>query len=106
MLVEQGIGCRARNPGSTILFSGWGRIVSISSQMGMISSPGKTPYSATKAGLIGFTKVVYQSGKFITLNACEYGQEMPQSQTTESIMTSPGKETKHRKQPAISYLAR
>jgi len=36
----------------------WGRIVSMSSQMGLISAPGKAVYSACKAGLIGFTKGV------------------------------------------------
>ncbi|KAL4220575.1 hypothetical protein ACF0H5_020973 [Mactra antiquata] len=35
---------------------GWGRIVNTSSQMGLISTPGKTPYSAAKAGLIGLAK--------------------------------------------------
>ena len=48
----------ARSPIIDATFvSGWGRIVSTSSQMGMISAPGKAPYSATKAGLIGLTKV-------------------------------------------------
>ena len=42
---------------SSTCVSDWGRIVCISSQMGFISQPGKVPYSATKAGLIGFTKV-------------------------------------------------
>lgn len=35
---------------------GWGRIVNTSSQMGLISTPGKAPYSAVKAALIGLTK--------------------------------------------------
>ena len=49
----------------------WGRIVSISSQMAMISSPGKSPYSATKAGLVGFTKgVAIESASYgVTCNA-------------------------------------
>lgn len=36
---------------------GWGRIVNTSSQMGLISTPGKAPYSAVKAALIGLAKV-------------------------------------------------
>jgi len=40
---------------------GWGRIVNTSSQMGLISTPGKTPYSAVKAALIGLTKVHQRS---------------------------------------------
>ena len=42
---------------NVLYLTGWGRIVNTSSQMGMISQVGKTPYSATKAGIIGFTKV-------------------------------------------------
>ncbi|XP_069104098.1 D-beta-hydroxybutyrate dehydrogenase-like [Argopecten irradians] len=41
---------------------GWGRIVNISSQMGIISGPGKAPYSAVKAGLIGLAKGVALEG--------------------------------------------
>jgi len=37
--------------------AGWGRIVNMSSQMAVISGPGKAPYSAAKAGLVGLTKV-------------------------------------------------
>ena len=36
---------------------GWGRIVNMSSQMGLVSTQGKAVYSAVKSGLIGFTKV-------------------------------------------------
>ena len=39
-------------------FVGWGRIVNMSSQMGVISAPGKAVYSAAKSGLIGLTKVL------------------------------------------------
>jgi NAD(P)-dependent dehydrogenase (short-subunit alcohol dehydrogenase family) len=35
---------------------GYGRIINISSIMGHISFPQRTPYSASKAGLLGFTK--------------------------------------------------
>lgn len=50
---------------------GWGRIVSTSSQMAIISAQGKTPYSAVKAGLVGLTKgTALESAKFgITCNA-------------------------------------
>lgn len=37
---------------------GWGRIINMSSQMGIISAVEKAPYSAAKAGLIGLTKGV------------------------------------------------
>ncbi|XP_071086020.1 D-beta-hydroxybutyrate dehydrogenase-like isoform X4 [Haliotis cracherodii] len=45
---------------------GWGRIINMSSQMAVISTQGKAPYSAAKAGLVGFTKGV-------ALEAAEYG---------------------------------
>ncbi|XP_045200502.1 D-beta-hydroxybutyrate dehydrogenase-like [Mercenaria mercenaria] len=45
---------------------GWGRIINTSSQMGLISTPGKTPYSAVKAALIGLAKGT-------ALETAEYG---------------------------------
>ncbi|KAK3605587.1 hypothetical protein CHS0354_005894 [Potamilus streckersoni] len=45
---------------------GWGRIINTASQMAVISAPGKAPYSAAKAGLVGLTKGV-------ALEAAEYG---------------------------------
>ncbi|KAL3846805.1 hypothetical protein ACJMK2_017761 [Sinanodonta woodiana] len=45
---------------------GWGRIINTASQMAVISAPGKAPYSATKAGLVGLTRGV-------ALEAAEYG---------------------------------
>ena len=36
---------------------GWGRVINISSVMAMIAHPQKTPYCATKTGLVGFTRV-------------------------------------------------
>ena len=36
---------------------GWGRIVNISSVHGLVGSPMKGPYVASKHGLIGLTKV-------------------------------------------------
>jgi NAD(P)-dependent dehydrogenase (short-subunit alcohol dehydrogenase family) len=37
---------------------GWGRIIHISSVMGMTSKAGRTTYSATKAALIGMTRAM------------------------------------------------
>jgi 3-oxoacyl-[acyl-carrier protein] reductase len=36
----------------------WGRIINISSVVGMMGNPGQANYAASKAGLIGFTKAV------------------------------------------------
>lgn len=49
MLLSQGLGAgmRARR---------WGRVVNISSVFGLVSKIGRAPYTATKTGLIGFTR--------------------------------------------------
>jgi 3-hydroxybutyrate dehydrogenase len=50
---------------------GWGRIVNISSVHGLVGSPMKAPYVASKHGLVGLTKVVAleTAGSGITCNA-------------------------------------
>lgn len=35
----------------------WGRIVSISSVVGLVGNPGQTNYAATKAGVVGFYEI-------------------------------------------------
>jgi len=51
------------------------RIVNISSVIGLIGNPGQTNYSASKAGLIGFTKAVARelAGRKVTCNAVAPG---------------------------------
>ena len=39
------------------LFTGWGRIINISSTHGLVASPNKSAYIASKHGLIGLSKV-------------------------------------------------
>jgi NAD(P)-dependent dehydrogenase (short-subunit alcohol dehydrogenase family) len=46
--------CRAFVPG--MKGRGYGRILNMASMMGHVSIPGRTAYSTTKAGLLGFTK--------------------------------------------------
>ncbi|XP_050411563.1 D-beta-hydroxybutyrate dehydrogenase isoform X2 [Patella vulgata] len=50
---------------------GWGRIINMSSQQGLISAPGKCAYSTVKHGIIGLTKCVALEGAplGITCNA-------------------------------------
>ncbi|XP_059142047.1 D-beta-hydroxybutyrate dehydrogenase-like [Physella acuta] len=50
---------------------GWGRVINMASQMGLIADPGKSAYCASKAGLIGFSRVVAIEGaRFgVTCNA-------------------------------------
>ncbi len=55
--------------------AGYGRIVSISSEAGRVGSKGSAVYSAAKAGVIGFTKVIArENGRYgITANAIAPG---------------------------------
>lgn len=46
--------CRAAIPG--MLDRGWGRIVNVASMAGKDGNPNQSPYSASKAAVIGFTK--------------------------------------------------
>ena len=53
----------------------WGRIVSIASVCGLIGNPGQANYSASKAGIMGFTRTVAQElgSRNITVNSIAPG---------------------------------
>lgn len=53
----------------------WGRIISISSVVGLSGNPGQTNYAAAKAGLIGFSKSLAQEvgSRGITVNVVAPG---------------------------------
>ena len=53
----------------------WGRIVSISSVVGLVGNAGQTNYAATKAGVVGFTKSLAReyASRGITANAVAPG---------------------------------
>jgi 3-oxoacyl-[acyl-carrier protein] reductase len=52
-----------------------GRIINISSVIGLIGNPGQSNYAASKAGLIGFTQSVARelAGRGVTVNAIAPG---------------------------------
>ncbi|MBO0709378.1 MAG: 3-oxoacyl-ACP reductase FabG [Candidatus Dormibacteraeota bacterium] len=60
---------------SGMLRKRWGRIVNISSVVGLTGNPGQANYAAAKAGLIGFTKAVAKEvgSRGITSNAVAPG---------------------------------
>ena len=53
----------------------WGRIINVSSVVGLIGNPGQTNYGASKAALIGFTKSLARevATRGITVNAVAPG---------------------------------
>jgi 3-oxoacyl-[acyl-carrier protein] reductase len=60
---------------SGMLRARWGRIVNISSVVGLTGNPGQANYAAAKAGLIGFTKAIAKEvgSRSITSNAVAPG---------------------------------
>jgi 3-oxoacyl-[acyl-carrier protein] reductase len=63
----------------------WGRIINISSVVGVMGNPGQANYVASKAGLIGLTKTVARelASRNITVNAVAPG--FIQTEMTESL---------------------
>ena len=63
----------------------WGRIINISSVVGVMGNPGQANYVASKAGLIGLTKTVARelASRKITVNAVAPG--FIQTEMTESL---------------------
>jgi len=76
----------------------WGRIVNITSVVGVSGNAGQTNYSAAKAGMIGFTKSLAQEigARGITVNAVAPGfidtdmtRELPEAQRKQLLAAIP-----------------
>jgi len=76
----------------------WGRIVNITSVAGQYGNPGQANYSASKAGIIGFTKAIAHevAGRNITANAVSPGlietdmlSQMPEKARTAILAQIP-----------------
>jgi 3-oxoacyl-[acyl-carrier protein] reductase len=76
----------------------YGRIVNITSVAGLAGNPGQTNYSASKAGLIGFTKSLAKEigGRNITVNAVAPGfvptdliSSVPKNLLDEAVKMTP-----------------
>ena len=72
----------------------YGRIINISSVSGLIGNPGQTNYSASKAGLIGFSRSLSRelAGRKVTVNAvCPGFIESDMTKTLGDAMLSEAK---------------
>lgn len=64
-----------KHAAKTLLKSGYGRVINISSVSGVLGNAGQTNYSAAKAGVIGFTKALARefASREVTVNAVAPG---------------------------------
>jgi 3-oxoacyl-[acyl-carrier protein] reductase len=83
---------------SGMLRKRWGRIVNMTSIVGITGNPGQANYAAAKAGLIGFTKAIAKEigSRSITCNAVAPGYvrtELTQGSLPDEIVTELVKRT-------------
>jgi 3-oxoacyl-[acyl-carrier protein] reductase len=88
----------------------WGRIVNISSIVGLGGNPGQANYAAAKAGLVGLTKSVAKElgSRNITCNAVAPGYvhtELTASSMTDEMLAELIKRTPLRRQGTASEIA-
>jgi len=82
----------------TMMKQRWGRIISISSIVGIAGNPGQANYASAKAGIIGFTRTIAKevASRGITVNAIAPGfidtqmtQQLEESQRQELMKRIP-----------------
>ena len=88
----------------------WGRIVNISSIIGITGNPGQASYAAAKAGLIGFTRSIAKEvgSRSITCNAVAPGYvrtELTRGLMTEEMVTELTKATPLRREGTAEEVA-
>jgi 3-oxoacyl-[acyl-carrier protein] reductase len=79
-----------KHSAKTLMKSGYGRIINISSVSGVMGNAGQSNYSAAKAGVIGLTKALARefAGRAVTVNAVAPGfieTEMTQKLAPETV---------------------
>ena len=106
----------ARRATSKMIRARWGRMVFVSSVVGLTGSPGQTNYAASKAGLVGFARSLAREigGRGVTVNVVSPGfvttdmtAALPEARQQEILEQVPLKRmaTAEEVAAAITFLA-
>ena len=88
----------ARRATSKMIRARWGRMIFVSSVVGLAGSPGQTNYAASKAGLVGFARSLAREigGRGVTVNVVSPGfvatdmtDALPEARRTEILEQVP-----------------
>lgn len=106
----------ARRATSKMIRARWGRMIFVSSVVGLLGSPGQTNYAASKAGLVGFARSLAREigGRGVTVNVVSPGfvttdmtDALPEARRTEILEQVPLKRMASAEEVAalITFLA-